>query len=81
MATTTFNFRIPDCDLGNIEDCRSRALGVINDAEFDDFVRGLELNRVAATGAPAPRGGEGSVSCRADSGGGWSCEGRVGFRW
>jgi hypothetical protein len=81
MAKTSFSFLIPGCDITDIESCRTRALGVINDAAFDDFVRGLEINRVAAGGAPAPRGGEASVGCRAESGGNWSCGGSVSIRW
>ena len=81
MAKTSFLLRIPGCDIGDIDDCRKRVIGVINDTEFETFVRGVELNRVAAGGAPAPRGGEGRIDCRVDSHGGWSCEGRVGISW
>ena len=81
MAKTSFMLRIPGCDIGDVEDCRNRVIGIINDPEFETFVRGVELNRVAAGGAPAPRGGDASVSCRADSNGGWSCEGRVSISW
>jgi len=79
MAKTVLEFRVPDCDIGDVDMCRNRMIDVIRDPEFESFIRGLELNRVVAGGAPTPRGGEGSISCHAESGGGWGCEGRVSF--
>lgn len=81
MAKTSFMLRIPGCEITDIDACRNKAIGVINDAEFENFLRGLEINRLAAVDAPKPRGGEASVGCRAESGGGWSCGGSVSVRW
>lgn len=81
MAKNTFEFRIPDCDIDYPARCRDKLIGIINEEEFETFIRGVELTRVASGGSPAPRGGEASVSCHAESGGGWGCKGEVSIRF
>lgn len=81
MAKANFTLRIPGCDITDIDGCRSKLIDVINDSEFANFVGGFNATLAAAGGAPAPRGGEVEVGCRADSGGGWSCEGKGTWRF
>jgi hypothetical protein len=79
MAKANFTLRLAGCDITDVQGCRSKLIDVLNDPEFENFVRGFDATLAAASGAPAPRGGEIGISCHADSGGGWGC--RAEGRW
>ncbi len=75
MAKTTFTLRVPGFDVTDVEGCRNKLIGIIGTPEFEGYVQGFELSRVTlGSAAPAPRGGEASIGCHAESGGGWGCE-------
>lgn len=75
MAKTTFTLRVPGLDITDVEGCRNKLIGIIGTPEFETYVRNFELSRVSLGGAaPTPRGGEVSIGCHADSGGGWGCQ-------
>ncbi|WP_034161054.1 hypothetical protein [Sphingomonas sp. ERG5] len=77
MAKSNFMFRVPGCDIQDVDGCRNKLIDIFRDPEFDTFVRSFQANLATASTAPAPRGGEASLSGKADSNGGWSVEGKI----
>jgi hypothetical protein len=75
-----FRFKDP-IDVGDIVTTRSKLIDAINDPAFETMIGDLTVTKAATRGGPAPRGGEASVSCSADSHGNVRCEGSVSIRW
>ncbi|HAS6638104.1 hypothetical protein AABD46_19200 [Vibrio parahaemolyticus] len=73
-------FPIGDCDLTDVEGVKSRIIDVIDSPDFGGCFGDLDVQVRTLQAGPTPRG-EGSVSCKADSSGKVSCEGKVSWKF
>ena len=81
MADTSFQFIVPDCDLGDLGECRRKMIAAINDPALDQVIDNLRVGQMAAASGPTPRGGEASVTGEVKSNGDWTVKGEVKVTW
>lgn len=74
------SFPIGDCDLSDVDGIRRKIMESIDGDDFGGCIRDLDVQVGTLQAGAAPRG-EASVSCKADSGGRVSCEGKVSWRF
>jgi hypothetical protein len=72
---------IPEIDLRNTAAARQAVLSVINDPAFETMLSDLRVAATQAKAGPAPRGGDVSIHCEANTHGGVSCGGGVTIRF